>query len=174
MPKKPGANLYKDAARWPVIPPWWLLSSTQAAALINVTPATLHYWRTRGEGPTTVPSLFLKPTQGDPIFYVYAVLRAWAAEKVGVQYSFEDQCSDFFLEVSPEFEISFTTVKAKAHTFDQLHASSRKKVGKGENPNIVDRATVLRLDPYYAKQPTWRRKEAKYEWENLGIEIVCA
>ena len=112
MPKKPGANLYKDAASWPVIPPWWLLSSTQAAALINVTPATLHYWRTRGEGPATVPTLFLRPTQGDPIFYVYAVLRSWAAERVGIQYSFEDQCSDYFLEVIPGLETSFKSNQA--------------------------------------------------------------
>ena len=68
MPKTSGANLYKDAARWPVMPPWWLLSSPQAAALINVTPATLHMWRTRGEGPPAVPPLFLKPAQGIQYF----------------------------------------------------------------------------------------------------------
>ena len=48
------------------------------------------------EAPTTVPPLFLKPTQGDPVLHMYGTLRPWAAERVGVQYSHEDQCWDYF------------------------------------------------------------------------------
>ena len=165
MPKEPGAKLYKDAARWPVMPPWWLLSSPQSAALINVTPATLHYWRTRGEGPETVPSLFLRKTQGDPVFYIYGVLRTWAAERVGIQYDFDDQCSDYFLHAQPHLNTCFSSLAAKAGMFDHLHEHAREKVGRGEDPGIVDRETVLSLDAFYAKQPKWRRQEAKYEWD---------
>jgi hypothetical protein len=167
MPKEPGAKLYKDAARWPVMPPWWLLSSPQAAALINVTPATLHYWRTRGEGPATVPSLFLRKTQGDPVFYIYGVLRTWAAERVGIQYNFGDQCSDYFLHGQPHLDTCFSSLAAKASMFDHLHEHARDKIGRGEDPGIVDRETVLSLDAFYAKQPKWRRQEAKYEWDGL-------
>ncbi len=165
MPKTPGANLYKDAARWPVIPPWWLLSSPQAAALINVTPATLHIWRTRGEGPSTVPPLFLKPTQGDPIFHMYGTLRSWAAERVGVQYSFEDQCWDYFREDCPILSDGVGTMVARAREFDRQYETARQNVGLGDDPRWVSLSTIQRLDPYYAKQPKWRRAIAKYEWD---------
>ena len=164
MPKKPGSNLYKDAARWPQIPPWWLLSSTQSAALINVTPATLHYWRTRGEGPSTVPPLFIKPTQGDPVFYVYGTLRAWAAERIGVQYLFEDQCYDYFKEIFPPLAAGVGSVAARAQVFDRQYETARRKVRQGECPGLMKRAIILDLDAFYAKQPKWQRPEARYEW----------
>lgn len=71
-----GASLFRDTSHWPVIPPWWLLSSPQAAALINVTSATLHVWRVKGKGPPIVPPMYLKPTQGDPVFYQYGAMRS--------------------------------------------------------------------------------------------------
>lgn len=164
MPKKPGANLYKDAARWPVIPPWWLLSSPQAAALINVTPATLHYWRTRGEGPTAVAPLFLRPAQGDPIFHQYGTLRAWAAERIGVQYSFEDQCWDYLREDCPMLTRGTGSMARIAGEFDRQYKAARDDVGHGKAPHWLSLSIVHRLDPYYAKQPRWRRLSAKYEW----------
>lgn len=167
MPKKPGANLYKDAARWPVIPPWWLLSSTQAAALINVTSATLHYWRTRGEGPPSVPPLFLKPTQGDPVFFVYGHLRSWAAERVGVEYGFNDQCYDYFNQVLPVMAKGSGGFAFRAKFFDEQFAEARKKILQGECPGVFRREIVIDADAYYAKQPKWRRSDAKYEWEEL-------
>lgn len=164
MPKSPGANLYKDAARWPAIPPWWLLSSPQAAALINVTPATLHYWRTRGEGPTTIPPLFLKPTQGDPIFHMYGILRSWAAERVGLEYKFDDQCWDYFRKDCPMLVGGVGSTAARAREFDRLYEAARQEVGRGNAPRGVNLSTIHRLDAYYAKQPKWRRLHAKYNW----------
>ena len=49
------AKLFKEPAQWPLIPPWWLLPSPQAAAFLNIKPATLQSWRIRGEGPEPVP-----------------------------------------------------------------------------------------------------------------------
>ena len=46
--------------------------------------------RTRTEGPLVAPPLFIKPTQGDPVFYVYG------AQRIGVQFLFEDQCYGFY------------------------------------------------------------------------------
>ncbi len=165
MPKSPGANLYKDAARWPAIPPWWLLSSPQAAALINVTPATLHYWRTRGEGPTTIPPLFLKPTQGDPAHHVYGTLRSWAAERIGIHYLFSDQCWDYFREDCPMLLKGVGSVAARAREFDKQYELARRDVSLGNKPRWMSASTVHRLDLYYAKQPKWRRPQAKYEWD---------
>lgn len=167
MPKSPGANLYKAAARWPVIPPWWLLSSPQAAALINVTPATLHYWRTRGEGPATVLPLFLKPAQGDPVFHMYGTLRSWAAERVGLEYHFEDQCRDYFGVDCPVLLAGVGSLVARAREFDRLYEASRQRVRQGEDPHWLGLPIIHRLDPYYARQPKWRKAASRYEWAAL-------
>lgn len=164
MPKTSGANLYKDAARWPVMPPWWLLLSPQAAALINVTPATLHMWRTRGEGPPAVPPLFLKPAQGDPIFHRYGTLRAWAAKRVGVQYSFEDQCWDYFRKDCLMLADGVGSLVARAREFDRQYEVSRQRLRHGEDPRWLGLPIIHHLDPYFAKQPKWRRAASKYEW----------
>ncbi len=164
MPKTPGANLYKDASLWPVIPPWWLLSSPQAAALINVAPATLQYWRTRGEWPAAVAPMLLKPAQGDPVFFVYGTLRSWAAERVGIKYLFEDQCHDFFAEVMPPMNSTYGSVVARAEMFDRILESGRRHVRLGQPPGLISKERILALEAFFAKQPKWRRQEAKYDW----------
>ncbi|MAP15424.1 MAG: hypothetical protein CMH86_11265 [Oceanibulbus sp.] len=147
------------------MPPWWLLSSPQAAALINVTPATLHIWRTRGEGPATVPPLFLKPAQGDPIFHMYGILRKWAAKRVGLDYQFEDQCWDYFRKDCPMLVDGVGSMAARAREFDRQYEAARQEVGQGDEPRWVSLSTIRRLDPYYARQPKWRRLLAKYNWD---------
>lgn len=166
MPKKPGENLYRDAARWPVIPPWWLLSSPQAAALVNTSPATLHNWRTRGEGPAAVAPLFLRPTQGQPVFYVYGTLRSWAAERVGIRYMFEDQCYDFLRERAPWLAGGKASLLPRVKIFDKKFEEARRNVRLGKPVKHFSIAHVIELDSFYATQPSWRRASARYEWEH--------
>ena len=64
MSRNSVAHLFKEPAQWPLIPPWWLVSAPQAAALLNIKPATLQSWRIRGGGPEPVPPMYLHPTQG--------------------------------------------------------------------------------------------------------------
>jgi hypothetical protein len=52
-------------------PPWWLLSAPQAAALLNIKPATLQSWRIRGEDPDPVPPRHLHSIQGNPVYCRY-------------------------------------------------------------------------------------------------------
>lgn len=168
MPKKPGANLYKDSALWPVIPPWWLLSSPQAAALVNTSPATMHCWRTRGEGPAPVAPLFLRPAQGQPVFYLYGTLRSWAAERIGIQYLFEDQCYDFFQERATWLLKGVGSLTARAKTFDSMFETARQNVRLGKPVNLFSATHVIELDSFYATQPRWRRPLGRYEWRTAG------
>lgn len=170
MPKKLGANLYKDAALWPVIPPWWLLSSPQAAALINTSPATLHYWRTRGEGPAAVAPLFLRPTQGQPVFYLYGTLRSWAAQRVGIQYLFDDQCYDFLCARAAWLGNGKNVLPLRAKLFDRDFETDRQNLRLGKELRFFSNAHVIELDSFYATQPRWRRISAKYEW--VGTEAA--
>lgn len=84
MNENPSAKLFKEPANWPLIPPWWLVSSTDAAALLNVKPATLHSWRARNQGPKPFPPMYLRPTQGRPFYYQYGALRSWSVSKLGM------------------------------------------------------------------------------------------
>src|SRR6056297_1807130 len=89
-------SVFEETATWPSIPPWWLLSSPQVAAILDLTPATLHIWRTNGKGPKFIPPMCLKRRQGDPVYYQYSTLRTWAAHRVGLILGFEEQVEDFF------------------------------------------------------------------------------
>lgn len=153
MSKISGANLFKEPANWPLIPPWWLISSPQAAALLNVTSATLHNWRIRGEGPAAVPPMYLKPTQGDPIYYLYGFVRSWAAERLGLTYSIEDQCRDFFNGTEPRLNDGETTWQGRARSFDLLFHDDHRRVRSGQNPEYIPFELVQDMDLYYSRQP---------------------
>ena len=153
MKKKFGANLFKEPAKWPLIPPWWLVSSPQAAALLNVTPATLHNWRIRGEGPAAVPPMYLKPTQGDPIYYLYGKVRSWAAKRLGLTYAMEDQCRDFFNNTNPHLDTLFSSWRGGAKTFDMFFKADHKSVSNGGNPSHISLEQLHEMDVYYTRQP---------------------
>ncbi len=153
MSKNSGANLFKEPANWPLIPPWWLLSSPQAAALLNVTSATLHNWRVRGEGPKPVPPMYLKPTQGDPIYYQYGAVRSWAAARLGLTYHMDDQCRDFFNSTEPRLNDGVTTWQGRARSFDMLFQKDHKKARNGENTTYIPLGALQEMDLYYSRQP---------------------
>ena len=126
MNENPAGKLFKEPAIWPTIPPWWLLSSTDAAALLNVKPATLHSWRIRGHGPAPYPPMYLKPTQGRPLYYQYGALRSWAAIRLGMAYSFEDQCMDFFRETLPMLAEGTGSIDSRVALFEKLFQDDRQ------------------------------------------------
>ena len=153
MTKKHGANLFNDPASWPLIPPWWLLSSPQAAALLNVTSATLHNWRVRGEGPEPVPPMYLKPTQGDPIYYQYGAVRSWAATRLGLTYPLDDQCHDFFDSIEPRLNEGIAAWQGRASTFDMLFRADHEKARNGQKPQYFPLDQIQDMDLYYSRQP---------------------
>ncbi|MDF2235108.1 hypothetical protein P2H44_21330 [Albimonas sp. CAU 1670] len=140
---------------WPSIPPWWLLSTPQVAALINLTPATLSAWRIRGEGPPHIPSMYLKPAQGQPVFYQYGAVRAWAASAAGLDYPMADQCRDFLEAVAPNIERGTGTTEAKARVFDELFNEERRLAANGEPTRMLALSAIESLDRFASHQPRW-------------------
>lgn len=155
MTKISGANLFKEPTKWPLMPPWWLLSAPQAAALLNVSPATLHAWRVRGEGPEAVPPMYLRKTQGNPIFFRYSDVRSWAATRIGLEYCFEDQCHDFFELMFPTLNDSRGSLNGVMKAFGDLFAQEREKIRSGKDPWQLSIKDVEAMDVYYSRQPKW-------------------
>lgn len=153
MNKISGARLFKEPAKWPQIPPWWLLSSPAAAALLNVTPATLHNWRVRGEGPAAVPPMYLRPTQGNPIYYQYGVVRSWAANRLGLEYSIEDQCHDFYQPLLPSYAATRTPIDDLAPRFDGMFVRDRAQARYGKPTKYIPLERLEEMDMYFSKQP---------------------
>lgn len=120
MSTKTVAKLFKEPAQWPLIPPWWLLPSPQAAAFLNIKPATLQSWRIRGEGPNPVPPMYLHPTQGDPMYYRYGDIREWAASCLGLSFSFDAQLNGFLKNEDTPMAKSASPLEKSASTFDQF------------------------------------------------------
>lgn len=153
MNEKSTGKLFKEPAIWPLIPPWWLLSSTDAAALLNIKPATLHSWRIRGHGPVPYPPMYLKPTQGRPLYYQYGALRSWAATRLGMAYSLEDQCVDFFEEVFPYVIEGTGSLKGRIEVFEKCFLRERKAVLNGNASGAIKLEHLHECDTYYARQP---------------------
>jgi hypothetical protein len=170
MSRNSVAHLFKEPAQWPLIPPWWLVSAPQAAALLNIKPATLQSWRIRGEGPEPVPPMYLHPTQGNPVYYRYGDIREWAASRVGLSFPFEDQCIAFLQEVEPWLGETEWPVGGLALSFDILYRDERKLVQQGEDPHRLDRKLIETLDTFYSRQPRFKNPKKKpslygpYHW----------
>jgi hypothetical protein len=148
------ASVFEETSSWPGIPPWWLLSSPQVAAVLDLTPATLHIWRTNGKGPKFVPPMCLKPRQGDPVYYQYSTLRSWAAQRVGLTLGFEEQIHDFFEQYAKGMK-THTSLQARMNFFDVIFSKNRQSVRKGERPLLVSKDSMLIMDVYFSRQPKW-------------------
>lgn len=174
MSRTSGANLFIEPAQWPLLPPWWLLAAPRAAALLNVTSATLQNWRVRGEGPESVPPMYLKPTQGDPIYYRYADIRAWAATRVGISFSLEDQLDAFLKGEGCPLAKDNSPIRSLARAFDYFIQVDRKRVqlglgplffsGCGPEAILWEESYLGYLDTYYSKQPCFRNSNSKPEF----------
>ncbi|MBY6155923.1 hypothetical protein [Pseudooceanicola nitratireducens] len=153
MSVKTGQKLFENTSKWPLLPPWWLLARPQAAALLNVTSATMRNWDIRGEGPAQVPPMYLRPTQGTPAYYQYADIREWAADRIGIQYSFDDQCLDFFEQVFPILTGGTGSMMALASLFDELFCEDRNALRAGKKPLRLNKETIESLDIHFSRQP---------------------
>lgn len=147
-------SVFEETATWPGIPPWWLLSSPQVAAILDLTPATLHIWRTKGKGPKFIPPMCLKRRQGDPVYYQYSTLRTWAAQRVGLTLGFEEQVENFFEQQAGGMK-THASLEARMDFFDKIFVKNRQSVRKGERPLLVSKDSVLAMDVYFSRQPTW-------------------
>ena len=155
------AKLFKEPAQWPLIPPWWLLPSPQAAALLNIKPATLQSWRIRGEGPEPVPPMYLLPTQGDPMYYRYGDIREWAASSLGMAFPLEEQCRAFLQDVDPKLSKIDNPMDSLARCFDYILQFERERIKNGLEPLFWDLNMIEMLDTYYSKQPRFRPLSTK-------------
>lgn len=130
-------KLFKEPAQWPLIPPWWLLPSPQAAALLNIKPATLQSWRIRGEGPEPVPPMYLHPTQGDPMYYRYGDIREWAASSLGMAFPFKEQCRAFLQDVDPQFSKQNDPIDSLCRMFDWILQFDRERIKLELEPLVL-------------------------------------
>lgn len=153
MSVKTGQKLFENPSKWPLLPPWWLLARPQAAALLNVTPATMRNWDIRGEGPAQVPPMYLRPTQGTPAYYRYADIREWAADRIGIQYSFDNQCLDFFEQVFPMLTGGTGLMTARASLFDSFFREDRDALRSGKKLRHLTKETIESLDLHFSRQP---------------------
>jgi hypothetical protein len=153
MSVKTGQKLFENPSKWPLLPPWWLLARPQAAALLNVTSATMRNWDIRGEGPAQVPPMYLRPTQGTPAYYRYADIREWAADRIGIQYSFDDQCLDFFEQVFPWLADGSGPMTDRTFLFDKLFCEARNAIKAGKSPRRFTKEIIESLDPHFSRQP---------------------
>jgi hypothetical protein len=153
MNENPSAKLFKEPAIWPNMAPWWLVASTEAAALLNVKSTTLHTWRARGYGPPAVPPMYVRPTAGNPLYYQYGALRTWAASKLGMAYTFDEQCRDFFARNLRSVLSALDDPGSRIDAFEALFRGDREKMRKGRPPDFFEPRTVHGLDVSYSRQP---------------------
>jgi hypothetical protein len=153
MNETPAAKLFKEPAIWPSMAPWWLLPSTEAAALLNVKPATLHTWRVRGYGPPVFPPMYVRPTQGNPLYYQFGALRNWAASKLGMAFPYDDQCFDFFRKYCPQLVSGTGGVEGRIKIFNRMFEEERRNAQQGRETIRLSLGIVQELDLGFSRQP---------------------
>lgn len=153
----PVAKLFKEPTNWPRLPPWWLVTTGEAAGLLNITHSAMSRWRARGFGPPVVPPMYFMPVRGNPLWHQYGALRCWAAEKLGMTYAFEDQCRDFFAFACPLLVDGKGSIEARITTFKSLLTEDSSRLLTGQTPIYIPAALVHDLDPWRARQPQRRK-----------------
>ena len=147
------ARLFDAPTTWPPLPPWWLVSSTDVAAFLNVSPKTLHVWRVRGFGPPVFPPMYHRPTQGAPLYYEYSHLRAWVAERLGLQFDYGDQCEAYLAEHASFIATAKGSLDDKIDFFEKTYRSDRQRIRAGKEPERFATSLIEAVDLYYARQP---------------------
>ncbi len=153
MNENPAAKLFKEPAIWPSMAPWWLLPSTDAAALLNVKPATLHTWRVRGYGPPVFTPMYVRPTQGNPLYYQFGALRSWAASKLGMAFSYEDQCVEFIRQYVPFLVDGSYPLESSREYFEDTLENARRCAQQGKPYRFLTLDMVHALDIGCSRQP---------------------
>jgi hypothetical protein len=149
----PIAKLFEIPTHWPPLPPWWLVSSTDVAAFLNISPKTLHTWRVRSFGPPVFPPMYHRPTQGMPLYYQYGHLRAWVAERLGLVYDYTQQCEAYLAEHAGFIAKAKGSMRDKIDAFESFYRSDRQKLRAGRAPTYFETRMIEEIDLYYARQP---------------------
>ena len=147
------ARLFDAPTTWPRLPPWWLVSSTDVAAFLNVSPKTLHVWRVRGFGPPVFPPMYHRPTQGQPLYYRYGLLRAWVAERLGLQFNYADQCEAYLAEHASFIATAKGRLVDKIEFFERMYRADRERIRSAKEPQRFATNLIEAVDLYYARQP---------------------
>lgn len=155
------ARLFDAPTTWPPLPPWWLVSSTDVAAFLNVSPKTLHVWRVRGFGPPVFPPMYHRPTQGAPLYYQYGLLRAWVAERLGLQFDYTDQCEAYLAEHASFIATAKGSLPDKIEFFEKMYRTDRQHMRAGQEPKRFEQELIEHVDHYYARQPRMRQRNPK-------------
>lgn len=99
--------------------------------------------------------MYIKATQGDPVFYQYGALRSWAAQRVGLELDFVDQVHDFFRQTAHSINEGHGSLEAKMKFFDDQFAKNRKRIQRGEDPLLLSKERMLDMDSFFSRQPKW-------------------
>lgn len=153
MKKSDAFHIFEQAPNWPSIPPWWTLTSPQVAALLTITPETLHIKRTQGVAPQAISAGAIKPAQGQPVFFRLAHVRAWTVQKMGLSYSVTDQITDFMMDFFPDWHICDFPLDEQVKHFDTIFRKEERLLHFGKALENFDSQLILAWGDHFAKQP---------------------
>jgi hypothetical protein len=128
------------------------VSTTRAAAVLGLAPQTLLRWNNRGLGPQTIPRSYLKPTKGDPIYYRYHDVKAWAAERFGQPINFAEDVMGFISRHCPNFSKDGPAA-AYACQFDYYYRSDFSDLRRGRKLRFFDEDLLMRFEDLHRAQP---------------------
>lgn len=162
MKKTDAFHIFEQAHYWPSIPPWWTLTSPQVAALLSVTPETLHIKKARGAAPQTISAGDIKPEQGQAVFFRLAHVRAWTAQKMGLSYSVTDQITDFLLDFFPDWHVREFPLGEQVKHFDTIFQKEERLLHFGKALENFDSQLILSWGDHFAKQPQFINNKMIY------------
>lgn len=162
-------------SNWPDLPPWWLVSTTRAAAVLGLSPQTLLRWNHRGLGPRQVPRIFIKPTKGDPLYYRYFDVKAWAAERFGQPVDFAEDVLGFVRRNCPAWRTEGFPAICQ---FDHSFSSDLTALKRGRKLRFFDEDFLMRFEELHRAQPKRTRlgqaKDDLRERLGGGRQLVTA
>jgi len=132
------------------------------AALLSITPETLHIKRAISAAPRSISAAVIKPAQGQPVFFRITAVRTWLAAKLGVAYSATDQVTDFLIDWFPDWQVCQFPINEQVKHFDWVFEQQRKKFLRGEKLEYFDARRILEWGDYFAKQPKFIGKGQRY------------
>ena len=170
MKKSDGFSIFYDAPNWPNIPPWWTITSPQVAALLSITPETLHIKRATSAAPKSISASVIKPAQGQPVFFRMGNVRTWVAAKLGVSYTITDQVTDFMMDWFANWQVCEFPLNEQVKHFDMVFGQQQQLFLRGQELEYFDGYLMLEWGDYYAKQPKFIGKKSKY-WD-LQYDLI--
>jgi len=132
------------------------------AALLNITPETLHIKRAKGLAPQSISAGAIKPAQGQPVFFRLGHVRAWVAKKAGLSYTITDQITDFLMDYFPDWHVCKNPLDEQVKHFDTIFRNEERLLSYGKKPEHFDGQLMLAWGDHFAKQPKFKSNEMIY------------